>query len=250
MAKLTLYDAPRSMGIRGRFIEPTQESINAIEDYIRWCEKEVPHDLPIAMGHLVRLMAILNQGVARELSFGRDDPNQEHPDWAWRVPVRRISGLYFASWKVRMVNRHTAELYNDSREAYFIEFGINPRGEGRRVRRPIRKLSLHKTMKLMMTTQAYHRIWAEIFADPKRRFKRGPGFTQILQSPAGGHSRWEEISPHDAMSVMRRAEHHGHSTFPAIRMVRKPGYGNVLQIRRQSRGQGRYTGPTLGRRLP
>lgn len=254
MARFTLYDVPKSMGLTGRggqqaFITPTAESINAIEAYIRWAEFEVPSRLPRQMDNLVKLMAILNQGVAREMSWGVSDPQEKNPSAAWRLPVRRISGRYYMGWKVRSVRQGVAELYNNSREAYFIEFGINWLGAGRRVRRPIRKLSLNRTMKLMMTTQAYHRIWTGIFADPRRRFNRGVGFTQIVQSPGGGHQVWENISEHQVRSEITRNAKKGKAS-PNLRRTVGRGGETIYQQRVGSSGQGRYTGRSRGRRLP
>jgi hypothetical protein len=254
VAKFVMFDIPKSMRLTGRkgheaFITPTADSINALEEYIRWAEIEVPSQLPRQMDNLVKLMAILNQGVARGMSWGVSDPQEQNPSAAWKLPVRRISGRYYMGWKVRSVRMGVAELYNNSREAYFIEFGINWLGADRRVRRPVRKLSLHKTMKLMMTTHAYHRIWSSIFADPKRRFHRGIGFTQIVQSPGGGHQVWENISLHEVESeIVRNAKQGKHS--PNLRRVVGRGGENIYQRRVGSSGQGRYTGRSRGRRLP
>jgi hypothetical protein len=74
----------------------------------------------------------------------------------------------------------TWQLYNDSREAYFIEFGINPHSY-RRVRRPIRKLSLMRTLRFAQGTGVYHRIWAQIYLPGGPR--RTKGFVQTVQSP-------------------------------------------------------------------
>lgn len=176
MAKFTPYQA------RGAIIEPTRASINGIEQAIVWAENYVPRQLLVKMDELCKMMALLNQGYARAMSFGPEDPSQRRPEYAWRVPVRRISGRYYVGWKVRRRGMGSWELYNDSREAYYIEFGINWLGEGRRVRRPIRKLSLRQTLTAMMTTKAYHRIWADIYKAPNARM--GSGFYQIIQSPA------------------------------------------------------------------
>lgn len=80
-------------------------------------------------------------------------------------------------------------LYNSSREAYYIEFGISQVGFGgtrsvprRRIRRPVSKLSLIKTLQYMEETSAYHRIWVDIFKSKHTH----EGFTQIIQSPAMG----------------------------------------------------------------
>ena len=174
--------------IRGGAIDVTPEFFNALEDYIRWTE-HVPREAPRAMDLLCRFMALTNLGIAQSMSAGPRDPRGERPQFAWRIPVRRISQRYFYGWKVKRIRVGAWMLYNDSREAFFIEFGIHrdPRTglvSGRRVRRPIRKLSLKRTLEAMMRTKVYHRIWAEIYVD--KRTKRHAGFTQIVQSPRMG----------------------------------------------------------------
>jgi len=188
MAKFIRYQALHP------FLEPTKETIDAIENYIRWAEQDVPHLMPIFMAQLVYHMALLNQGYAREMSFGPYDPTGRNSSLAWRTPsqgIRRISQRYYLGWKVKQIGPGAFKLYNDSREAYFIEFGISEVGWGagrhvpaRRIRRPVLKLSLKKTLEKMMTTQAYHRVWASIYANP--RSHRSKGFTQIVQGPAKG----------------------------------------------------------------
>lgn len=177
MARFTPY---QSRG-RGALVEPTRETINGLERAIRWAEVEVPTAMPFYMNELVKMMALLNQGYARAMSFGPYDPTERHPEYAWKTPVRRISQRYYLGWKVKQMRMGTFLLYNEEREAYFIEFGINWLGEGRRVRRPVRKLSLRKTVATMMTTGAYHRIWASIMKSKSSNM--GSGFYQIIQSP-------------------------------------------------------------------
>lgn len=159
--------------------------MNGIEAVIRWAEYETPRDLRDAMNALCFNMALVNQGIARKMSFGPSDPKMERPALAWKLPVRRITGRYYLGWKIRRRGPAHWELYNDSREAYFIEFGINWHGGNRRVRRPVRKLSLRKTMEFMMTTQMYHRVWVDAFSSPRHRH-RGVGFSQVVQSPGLG----------------------------------------------------------------
>jgi hypothetical protein len=169
-------------------VQISTDTFNAIEEYIRWAEA-VPGRLPRAMDILTRFMSLTNLGIAQEMSYGPSDPQQRNPAMAWRIPVRRISGRYFYGWQVKRIGLGVWMLYNDSREAFFIEFGIHadPRtGEpsARRIRRPIRKLSLRRTLQAMMRTQAYHRIWAEIYVGRHRKITKG--FTQTVQSPAKG----------------------------------------------------------------
>jgi hypothetical protein len=180
------------------------------------------------------------------MSFGPYDPGQQSSAAAWKLPVRRISNAYYLGWKVRSLGYAHWQLYNDSREAYYIEFGINWRGAGRRVRRPVRKMSLRRTLDFMRTTQAFHRVWCDIFANPRTRH-RGKGFTQIVQSPAGGHGRWENVSEHVARGVIRRVARAGQQA-SYRRYVRLTPQG--WQVRRANQGGGGYGGPILGRRLP
>jgi hypothetical protein len=180
MTRFIAYQA----GGRGAILEPTKETIEAIENVIRWAENDTPRSLRDAMSSLVFNMALVNQKFARKMSFGPLDPSGTRSDLAWRVPVRRISERYYLGWKIREVSPTVFQLYNASREAYFIEFGINWLGAGRRVRRPVRKLTLRQTMEFMMTTRAYHRVWVDVFYSPKTH--RGKGFSQIVQSPGLG----------------------------------------------------------------
>lgn len=238
MTKLNLYTSKLGTMI------PDKETFDALEEAIRWAEIDTPDALRFFMDKLCLHMAVLNQGEARKLSAGPLDPGMKNPNFAWRLPVRRISGDYLAGWKVKRKGKAFYILYNASREAYFIEYGINWLGEGRRVRRPVRKLSLRRTMERMMTTHAFHRVWCDMYSSPKYRH-RGRGFYQIVQSPAKGHTRWENISVHEAKGVIRRAAFRGETTTPRMRNV-----GGQLQIRRGNRGGGSYGGPRLGRRLP
>jgi hypothetical protein len=197
VAKLVKYQTV-GRGSRGALLEPTQETLNGIEELLRWSQVEVPQRFPYYMHLLVQQMALVNQGYARKMSFGPHDPTGKDTSLAWRTPaegIRRISSRYYLGWKVKQMGMQWWRLYNDSREAYFIEFGISEVGWGaaryvpaRRIRRPVRKMSLRKTLEYMMRTHAYHRVWADIYSHPSKRH-RGKGFTQIVQSPAKGSFR-------------------------------------------------------------
>lgn len=241
MARLIQYEH------RGKLLSVDKATINGIEAAIRWADVEVPKQARIHVGDLARRMALINQMYARKMSFGPSDPYQRQPEQAWRMPgsgIRRISGNYYISWKVKNSGPGWWTLYNDSREAYFIEFGIHV--SNRRVRRPVRKLSQIKTLKYMMSTQAYHRVWSDIYLDPRRGKRRKiGGFTQTIQSPAGGHGVWQNISEHQANSVIKRNARKGRRS-PTLRR----GPGGKLQQRVWNKGGGSYEGPMLGRRIP
>lgn len=243
MARLVHWDTPKGMG--GLF-QITPQTINGIEAYIRWAQYEVPRNLPVYMDRLAHFMALKNQGFARRMAFGPLDPDGRRTELAWRTPeqgIRRISQNYYLGWKVRKLRQGHYRLYNASKEAYFIEFGISEVGFGEnrhvpkgRIRRPVRKLSLIKTIRFMATTQAYHRIWTDIF---RSRHTSG-GFSQKVQSPAGGHLRWEDISEHEAGSVMRGNLRAGRSLTHGLR-----NEGGQIQQRRPNAGGGTYRGPYL-----
>lgn len=155
------------------------EIFEAIENNIRQAER-MKMNLPIALDQMVRMMAYMNLGFAQRSAAGPVDPRQQRPDLAWRRPVRRISGRYYFGWKVRRVGLGTWQLFNDSREAYYIEFGIHV--SNRRVRRPIQKLSLMQTVKALQTTAIYHRVWASLMMPPPGQ-RVGKGFIWQMQSP-------------------------------------------------------------------
>src|SRR4051812_5131004 len=99
MARFVKYISNR----KGGFIEPTEETINGLNSLINWCENEVPSQLNFYMNELAFYMALVNQGEARQMSFGPFDPSETHPDDAWRLPVRRIKNAYYLGWKIKVV---------------------------------------------------------------------------------------------------------------------------------------------------
>jgi hypothetical protein len=174
------------MGVGRDALHIGPELFNGIENYLRWAEG-VPGRLRVGMDVLVRFMAYVNMGYAQRYAAGPVDPRQQRPELAWKLPVRRITGRYFFGWKVRRMGLGIWQLYNDSREAFYIEFGIhrNPvtgQPAARRQRRPIQKLSLLRTVKFLEATEVYNRVWASVVMPPPGQ-RVGRGFTWQLQSP-------------------------------------------------------------------
>jgi len=194
MARFVPYQT-YGRGSSKAFLVPTEQTVNSIAGALRWAESTVPSKFPYFMNLLCQQMALINQGFARKMSFGPYDPGEHNPNLAWLTPeqgIRRISQRYYLGWKVRQKGEANWILYNDSREAYFIEFGISqvgglhggqkryvPKG---RIRRPVRKLSLMKTLRFLQQTKAADRIWFDIYLDPAAKNNLGRGFTQIVQS--------------------------------------------------------------------
>lgn len=181
----------------GSVFRITPEIFDEIDDWIRAAER-TGRNTQFGMDALVQLMARTNQAIAKEKSRGPVDPRGAMYDKAWKIPVRRITGRYYRGWRVRRITSGVWMLYNDSREAYFIEYGINHVGQGtdaggrssghrghkaqgdttysgatpapqfnkgsRRVRRPIRKISLIATLRFMAQTRAEERVWEGIFS--------------------------------------------------------------------------------------
>lgn len=157
----------------------SSETFEAYDDWIRAAEAS-GRNAQFGVNALVSLMARTNQAFAMEMARGVVDPRMQNRAAAWKIPVRRITSRYYKGWKVQRLAPGVWILFNDSREAFYIEFGIHPgsrRGTEHgntydaRVRRPIRKLSLIRTLKLMDESRAGERVWEQIFAPfrPGRR---------------------------------------------------------------------------------
>ncbi len=165
-----------------------EEDFNDVESWLRAAEAS-GRNIRYGMNALAMMMARTNQAFAMQMSRGPNDPQMRNPGSAWKIPVRRITGRYYRGWKVKRLAPGAWILYNDTREAYFIEYGINHLGGGskvsgrggheynkgsRRVRRPIRKLSLIKTLRAVDSTHVNHRIWESMFAPFRVRSGRAP----------------------------------------------------------------------------
>ena len=183
MAQLVKYAKP------GSFFGFDPRSLDEIYDLVRWAEVDVPRKVPILMNRLVMYLALYHQGEARKMSFGPLDPHGMNSSLAWRTPeqgIRRITQNYYLGWKVQKVS-NGFRIYNDSREAYFIEYGISMVGWGenryvpaRRIRRPVNKLAGRRTIEWAMKTDGMaNYIWVEIYRGKYR-------FIQTVQSPAKG----------------------------------------------------------------
>ena len=105
---------------------------------------------------LIHMLAETQKGYAQMKSRGMVDPSGV-AGRPWGIPVRRISQAYYKGWKVRRIGPASWMTYNDSREAFFIEFAINPRVTGA-VRRPILKMSAVATLRFVQRTKLIERF--------------------------------------------------------------------------------------------
>ena len=153
-------DSPGS----GVFI--TRASIRQIEDFIADNKASIDK-LHFGMDVLVRVIVSIIQSEAKARSGGPVAPrHRSNPALAFKIPVQRITGEYYAGWHLRRVKNAHWMVYNDSHEAWLIESGMFLR-----VRRPILKLSFMSMLRFIQTTKT-----AESFADwvlAPRRNSRG-----------------------------------------------------------------------------
>lgn len=125
------------------------------------------------MDLLVRSMALVIKGFAQEKSGGPIAPNQRSvPALAYRIPVQRITGAYFAGWAVRRLGTARWLVYNDAKEAFLIETGLY-----QRVRRPILKMSLISMLRFLEASRTEQRFLDWVIAprrDAKGRYAKIP----------------------------------------------------------------------------
>lgn len=163
------------------------KTFDDIDDWIRAAQAS-GRNIQYGMNAMAMFMARTNHAFAQEMSAGFVDPRMQNRAAAWKIPVRRITSRYYKGWTVRRLAPGVWMLYNVSREAYYIEHGIHPTGtittshQGNsfimRVRRPIQKLSLMKTLRFVDQSKIGERVWEKIFEPfrPGMKFKnRGSG---------------------------------------------------------------------------
>lgn len=162
-------------------------TLDQIDDFINDLQSLGRSIVP-GMEILTSYLAYTNQSFAQRLSAGPVDPRMQNPKAAWKTPVRRITGRYYKGWKTKRLKLGLWMVYNDSREAYFIEYGIHPTGTKTetpggntftmRVRRPIGKISVIKTLRFADMSRVSERVFETVLEPmrPGRTYKkRGEG---------------------------------------------------------------------------
>ena len=159
------------------------QTFENLESIIKDCELS-GRRVKTAMNVLCQVLAYTGLAQAQRRSRGFVDPRETAPHMAWKIPVRRITSAYYHGWRVRRITFGVWEVYNESREAYYIEYGIHT--SARRVRRPIAKLSLLATVR--MADPVIHRFTNWVFAWG-RASVQSPAMTMGIH-PAAGTSRF------------------------------------------------------------
>ena len=147
----------------GAFI--TRAEITGLETFIKACEDSRSR-MMTGMDLLVRSLAAIVVGYAQQRSMGPVAPGQRsNPALAYRIPVQRITGAYFAGWQIKRLGVAHFLVTNSSKEAYLIETGTF-----QRVRRPILKMSLISMLKFMANSRTEQRFLPSLIG-----FKRDAG---------------------------------------------------------------------------
>ena len=147
----------------GAFI--TRAQITGLETFIKACEDSRSR-MVVGMDMLVRSLAAIVVGYAQKRSMGPVAPGQRSvPALAYRIPVQRITGAYFAGWQIKRMGAARWLITNSSKEAYLIETGTF-----QRVRRPILKMSLISMLKFLENSRTEQRFLPSLIG-----FKRGAG---------------------------------------------------------------------------
>jgi hypothetical protein len=146
---------------RSGMIAVDQRTLNDYNDAISKLQYISRTGFKRGMNYLVYILAVTNHTESQRLSAGPFDYRQENPNLAWKIPVRRITGQYWRRWQMKKIPNGW-EVFNDSREAFFIEFGIHT--SSRRVRRPIRKMAFQTTMAYAAQSRIYSRVLIDIYS--------------------------------------------------------------------------------------
>jgi hypothetical protein len=142
----------------------------------------LPQRLEEGSDLFVQAMAVATKGGAQRRSRGPVAPRRRSvPALAYRIPVQRITGGYFAGWTHQRLGRRHWIVYNDSREAYFIETGMYMR-----VRRPILKLSVLGMLRMVSTTKAAERMMDNVLLPLRNNKGQFQSFKVRAQPFIGG----------------------------------------------------------------
>lgn len=154
----------------------SRRTFEELEDWIRDNEASIIKANQ-GMDALTRLLILVVKGNAQSKTMGPVAVNRRsNPALAHRIPVQRITGRYFAGWTVKRLRNGVWMVYNETRAAYVVEFGI-----GQRQRRPILKTSVLDMLRFVQATRTGDRFVDWVFA-PRRNSK---GQFQSFESRLG-----------------------------------------------------------------
>lgn len=167
----------------------SRRTFEELEDWMR-DNAAAEKDFATGMNALVAMMAYTIKGAAQKKTMGVVDRRATNTALAYKIPVRRITGRLFAGWKVSRLGPARYMVYNDDRAAWVLEEDIDQRS-GRRMRRPILKLSVMQMLKLIQTTRTAERMVDSVMK-PRRN---GKGQFQSFQARMAGTAMTGVIGP-------------------------------------------------------
>lgn len=146
------------MRMRGTAIEISPSFFQELDEFIADNKANI-ESVHWATDKIIMGYAYSTVGFAQKRSAGLVDYQMKNKAAAWLIPVRRITGAYWTGWYAERLAPSVWMVSNKSREAYYIEFGINHTGTGKqstggkvRIRRPILKLSIMEAMAFAVGT--------------------------------------------------------------------------------------------------
>jgi len=183
----------RGSGSPGTGFKVTPESFNRIVRFMEQNEESVVKARE-GMDLLVQLMAVFTRSEAMKKSQGPVAARRRsNPAMAYRIPVQRITGRYYASWYVRRAGSGRWRVGNDSFEAVLIENGIF-----QRVRRPILKMSVLSMLRYVQQTQVATKYMQSVINVRKSATNMGSGwavFTKTEEGPRFSFTRNMSAGP-------------------------------------------------------
>jgi hypothetical protein len=173
----------------------SRQTFEQLEAFIADCQGSMAKaDAGIDM--LVRTMVLVIKGYAQSRAAGPVAPrHRSNPALAGRIPVQRISGAYFAGWTQAKLGKGHWMVYNDSKEAWLIEYGIY-----QRTRRPVLKMSLLDMLRFIQTTRTAERFLDGILAPRRNARGQFASFESRVNNRSSSASR-AAISPTAAPAI-------------------------------------------------
>lgn len=159
----------------------TQASFDRIAKFIEDNEASV-EKANAGIDLIVHGMVTIVRSEAMKRSFGPVAPRQRSvPALAFRIPVQRITGRYYAGWYIRRLGRGRWVVGNDSYEAMLIETGLF-----QRTRRPVLKMSTLAMLAFVQQTRLMERFGESILSTRSRVLRLG---LPALSGPTGALPR-------------------------------------------------------------
>lgn len=164
----------------------TRQTFEMLEDFIADNQASKLKSMA-GLDMIVRSMAMVTKGLIQEKAGGPVAPRHRSvPALANRIPVQRITGAYYAGWKIKRLGLQHWALWTDTKEAYLIEVGLY-----QRTRRPILKMSVIGMLRLIQTTRTAERFMENVLA-PRRNSK---GQFQSFEDRLGRNFKMSMTAP-------------------------------------------------------